>query len=98
MVLLIGLITFALLARAFRSLLLQLKAVLLNMLSVGAALGVMVLIWQAVYGSQAIWGIKSTDTISSTQSSCACCWCRRWSLSSAAGTGGFPACPPASCA
>jgi RND superfamily putative drug exporter len=65
MVILIALITFALLARAFRSLLLPLKAVILNILSVGAAYGVMVLLWQDGYGSQAIWGIKSTGAITS---------------------------------
>ncbi len=65
MVGLIALITFILLARAFRSLLLPLKAVVLNLLSVGAAMGVMVLMWQNGYGSQAIWGIKSTGAITS---------------------------------
>jgi putative drug exporter of the RND superfamily len=65
MVALIALITFVLLARAFRSLLLPLKAVILNMLSVGAAFGVMVLMWQNGYGSEAIWGIKSTGAITS---------------------------------
>lgn len=62
---LIALITFVLLARAFRSLLLPLKAVILNILSVGAAFGVMVLMWQNGYGSEAIWGIKSTGAITS---------------------------------
>ena len=65
MVGLIALITFVLLARAFRSLLLPLKAVVLNILSVGAAFGVMVLLWQNGYGSEAIWGIKSTGAITS---------------------------------
>lgn len=65
MVLLIAIITFILLARAFRSLLLPLKAIVLNVLSVGAAYGVMVLMWQNGYGSQAIWGIKSTGAITS---------------------------------
>jgi len=65
MVTLIALITFVLLARAFRSLLLPLKAVVLNILSVGAAFGVMVQMWQNGYGSQAIWGIKSTGAITS---------------------------------
>lgn len=63
MVVLIALITFVLLARAFRSLLLPLKAIVLNVLSVGAAYGVMVLMWQDGYGSEAIWGIKSTGAI-----------------------------------
>jgi RND superfamily putative drug exporter len=65
MVSLIALITFVLLARAFRSLLLPLKAVVLNLLSVGAAFGAMVLMWQNGYGSQAIWGITSTGAITS---------------------------------
>ena len=65
MVGLIALITFILLARAFRSLLLPLKAVVLNLISVGGAMGVMVLMWQNGYGSQAIWGIKSTGAITS---------------------------------
>ena len=47
MIALISLLTFLLLARAFRSLLLPLKAVILNVLSVGAAWGVMTLVWQA---------------------------------------------------
>ena len=44
MVALIALVTFALLARALGSLVLPLKAVLLNVLSVGAAFGVVVLV------------------------------------------------------
>jgi RND superfamily putative drug exporter len=51
MISLVVVITFVLLARAFRSLLLPLKAVLLNLLSLGATLGVMVLIWQDGHGS-----------------------------------------------
>jgi RND superfamily putative drug exporter len=39
--------------------------VALNVLSVGAAFGVMVLIWQDGYGSKAIWGIASTGAITS---------------------------------
>ena len=41
---LISLLTFILLARAFRSLILPLKAVLLNLLSVAAAWGLVVLV------------------------------------------------------
>jgi RND superfamily putative drug exporter len=63
MVVLIALVTFILLVRAFRSLLLPFKAVLLNVLSVGAAWGVMVLVWQEGYGSEQIWGIKATGAI-----------------------------------
>ena len=60
---LISILTFLLLARAFRSLVLPLKAVLLNLLSVGAAWGLMVLVWQHGWGSDAIWGIGATGSI-----------------------------------
>jgi RND superfamily putative drug exporter len=59
----ISVVTFVLLARAFRSLLLPAKAVLLNLASVGASYGVLVLVWQHGYGSQAIWGIPATGAI-----------------------------------
>ena len=60
---LIAVLTFLLLARAFRSLILPLKAVVLNLLSVGAAWGLMVLVWQHGFGSEAIWGIEATNAI-----------------------------------
>ena len=60
---LVSLLTFLLLARAFRSLLLPLKAVLLNLLSVAAAWGVLVLVWQNGWGSHLIWGISGTGAI-----------------------------------
>ena len=50
-------------ARAFRSIILPLKAVLLNLLSVAAIWGVMVLVWQKGFGSEAIWGIEATGSI-----------------------------------
>jgi len=56
-------LTFILLARAFRSLILPLKAVILNLLSVAAACGLMVLVWQHGVGSDAIWGIQATHAI-----------------------------------
>ena len=59
----LAVITFILLARAFRSLLLPLKAVLANLVSVGAAYGVMVLVWQDGHGSAAIWGLPGTGAI-----------------------------------
>jgi RND superfamily putative drug exporter len=65
MIALIAVTTFILLARAFRSLLLPLKAIVLNVLSVAAAWGVLVLVWQHGYGSEAIWGIQATGSISS---------------------------------
>jgi RND superfamily putative drug exporter len=59
----IALVTFVLLARAFRSLLLPAKAVLLNLVSVGASYGVLVLVWQRGYGSETVWGIPATGAI-----------------------------------
>jgi RND superfamily putative drug exporter len=60
---LIGLATFVLLARAFRSLLLPLKAVVMNLTSLAAAYGVMTWIWQQGHGSHAAWGIPATGAI-----------------------------------
>jgi putative drug exporter of the RND superfamily len=65
MIALIAATTFILLARAFRSLLLPAKAIVLNVLSVAAAWGVMVLVWQKGYGSELIWGIPATGSIPS---------------------------------
>jgi putative drug exporter of the RND superfamily len=59
----IAAVTFVLLARAFRSLLLPLKAVLLNLLSVGAIYGVLVLVWQHGHGSQQLWGVPATGSV-----------------------------------
>jgi len=59
----LAVITFILLARAFRSLLLPLKAIALNLLSVGAVYGVLVLIWQDGYGARPIWGLPATGAI-----------------------------------
>ncbi len=63
MLALISILTFILLARAFRSLLLPLKAVLLNLLSVGAAWGLIVLVFQKGFGSDEIFGIEATQAI-----------------------------------
>ncbi len=65
MIALIAFLAFALLARAFRSLLLPAKAVALNILSVAAAWGALTLIWQHGYGSQALWGIPAAGSIPS---------------------------------
>jgi RND superfamily putative drug exporter len=65
MVGLIALTTFVLLARAFRSLLLPAKAIVLNVVSVVAACGVMALVWQHGHGSELIWDIQATGSISS---------------------------------
>jgi RND superfamily putative drug exporter len=65
MIAVIALTTYVLLARAFRSLLLPVKAILLNILSVAAAWGVLVLMWQKGYASELIWGIPATGSIPS---------------------------------
>jgi RND superfamily putative drug exporter len=63
MLALIAVLTFVLLARAFRSLLLPLKAVLLNLITLSATLGFMVLFWQYGHGSVAIFGIHPTGAV-----------------------------------
>jgi RND superfamily putative drug exporter len=60
---LISLVTFLLLTRALRSVVLAAKAVLLNLLSVATAYGVVVLVWQQGHGSNALWGVPSTGSI-----------------------------------
>ena len=62
---LIVVLTFVLLARAFRSVLLPAKALVLNVLSVGAAWGVVTLVWQEGWGSHALWGIPASGSIPS---------------------------------
>jgi putative drug exporter of the RND superfamily len=57
------LLTFVLLMRAFRSIVLPLKAVILNLISLGTAFGVVVFIFQQGHGSDAIWGLKATDAV-----------------------------------
>jgi RND superfamily putative drug exporter len=57
------LLTYVLLARAFKSLVLPLKAVILNLVSLGAAFGIVVFIFQWGNGSEAIWGVPSTNAI-----------------------------------
>ncbi len=60
---LIALATFLLLVRAFRSLLLPIKAVLLNVLSVAATFGFVVLFWQQGHGSGAVFDIAATGAV-----------------------------------
>jgi RND superfamily putative drug exporter len=59
----IALLTIALLARAFRSLVLAVKAVLLNLVSLGAAFGVVTWFWQQGHGSSFVFGIPATGAI-----------------------------------
>ena len=63
LILALAVITIILLARAFRSILLPVKAVVLNLASVGATYGVIVLVWQHGHGSHAIWGLPATGAI-----------------------------------
>jgi putative drug exporter of the RND superfamily len=63
MIALIAVIVFVLLARAFRSLVLPAKAVVLNVVSVLAAWGVLTVIWQNGHGSDVIWGIPASGSI-----------------------------------
>ncbi|CAN5842914.1 hypothetical protein BH20ACT4_BH20ACT4_11010 [soil metagenome] len=94
-------LSFLLLMAVFRSILVPLKAVLLNLLSIGAAYGVIVAIFQFGWGTDLI-GVGKAGPIEawapmmlfaivfglSTPRSCACCSCRRrWSCSATA-TGG----------
>jgi RND superfamily putative drug exporter len=60
---LIGIATFLLLTRAFRSVVLAAKAVVFNLISLAAAYGVMTWIWQDGHGSHAMWGIPATGAI-----------------------------------
>jgi RND superfamily putative drug exporter len=59
----VALVALLALIRAFRSVVLPIKAVVLNLLSVGASYGALVLIWQNGYGSHAIWGIPATGVL-----------------------------------
>jgi RND superfamily putative drug exporter len=59
----IALLTIALLTRAFRSLVLAVKAVVLNLISMGAAFGVMTWFWQEGHGSAALFGVPATGAI-----------------------------------
>jgi RND superfamily putative drug exporter len=63
MLTMIALVTLILLTRAFRSLVLAAKAVIFNLASLGVAYGVMVLVWQQGHGSQALWSIPATGSI-----------------------------------
>jgi RND superfamily putative drug exporter len=62
-ILVIVVVTFLLLARAFRSVLLPFKAVLLNLLSLAATFGGLVLFWQWGHGSSQLFGIAPTGSI-----------------------------------
>jgi RND superfamily putative drug exporter len=63
MILFISVLTFLLLARGFRSVLLPLKAVLMNLLTLAATLGFMVAFWQFGHGSDTLFGIEETKAV-----------------------------------
>ncbi|HEY7278511.1 MAG TPA: MMPL family transporter [Trebonia sp.] len=60
---LIAIATFILLTRAFRSVVLALKAVVFNLISLAAAYGVMTWVFQDGHGSMAIFGVPATGAI-----------------------------------
>src|SRR5829696_7582591 len=60
---LIALITFVLLVRTFRSILLPVKAVILNLVSLAAVFGAVTFFWQHGHGSDAIFGVSPTGAI-----------------------------------
>jgi RND superfamily putative drug exporter len=59
----IAIVTFLLLARTFRSVVLAAKAVLVNLVSLGASFGFLVLFWQHGHGSNLIYGVPATGSI-----------------------------------
>jgi RND superfamily putative drug exporter len=63
LVLVLAVLTFLLLARAFRSVVLALKAVVLNIVSLGAVFGILTWFWQEGHGSRAIFGIPPTGAV-----------------------------------
>jgi RND superfamily putative drug exporter len=60
---LIALITFLLLVRTFRSVLLPLKAVVLNLISMAAVFGLVVFFWQEGHGAGALFNVTATGAI-----------------------------------
>lgn len=60
---LVALITLLFLAFALRSVVLPIKAVLLNFLSVAATFGATVIVWPFGFGSHALYGLSSTGAI-----------------------------------
>ncbi|MBJ7288478.1 MMPL family transporter [Williamsia sp.] len=62
-ILIIVIVTFALLVRALRSIVLPLKALLLNVISLAAAYGITVLVWQDGVGTQLLFDQDSSGAI-----------------------------------
>jgi RND superfamily putative drug exporter len=60
---LIAIITFILLVRTFRSILLPIKAVVLNLVSLAAVFGAVTFFWQDGHGSDAVFGVSPTGAL-----------------------------------
>jgi RND superfamily putative drug exporter len=60
---LISLITYVLLVRTFRSVLLPLKAVLVNLISLAAVFGSVVFFWQLGHGSDVVFDVAPTGAV-----------------------------------
>jgi RND superfamily putative drug exporter len=65
MLVLISVVTFVLLARAFRSIVLPAKAIAMNLLSVFATWGVMTLVWQHGVGTELLFGTGAVGAVQS---------------------------------
>ncbi|MBO9534325.1 MAG: MMPL family transporter [Solirubrobacteraceae bacterium] len=63
MLALISIVTFVLLARAFRSIVLPAKAIMMNLLSVFATWGLMTLVWQHGVGTDLLFGASATGAV-----------------------------------
>jgi RND superfamily putative drug exporter len=59
----VSLVTSAILMLALRSVVLAVKAVVLNVVSLGSAFGFMVFFWQQGHGSALLYGMPATDAI-----------------------------------
>jgi RND superfamily putative drug exporter len=59
----LALVVFVMIARSLRSVALALKAVVLNVISLGAAYGFLVLFWQQGHGSKLVYGVPAVGAI-----------------------------------
>jgi RND superfamily putative drug exporter len=59
----VAIVTFLLLARGLKSIVLPAKAVVLNILSVAASYGLLVLVFQHGFGMQTLWGARSYGAV-----------------------------------
>src|SRR5450631_540088 len=59
----VSLVTMIILVRSLRSVVLAVKAVILNVISLGSAYGFMVFFWQQGHGSMLFYGMPATDAI-----------------------------------